>query len=363
MKNPNGFGGITKLKGNRRKPYMVRVTAGWTLTDSGKQKQIYKILGYFEKKTDALIALLEYNKNPYDLSNKDITFSEIYNKWSPRHFEKYPGSKGGLISAYKKCEPLYKIKMTDIKKDHMQVILDNYSHQSEQSQTKLKTIFLNTFKYALENDIVTKDYSQFLTINTKSKTKTTKEKYFTNNDLKLIFNNLDYIVDYPISKKSYKQLNLTDTVIILLYTGLRITELLELEIKDINLSERYINVHGSKTDNAERIVPIHKDIIPIIHKLIKNNTKYLFEIEPNTPIKNGVQYRKYFFEPYMLHLGLSHTPHALRHTFISIMDRNGITANSVTLKRIVGHSNSSVTEMYTHKDITELIQAIDKFKI
>lgn len=39
MKNPNGCGGISKLPGNRRKPYRVRLTAGWQQHDNGKQLQ------------------------------------------------------------------------------------------------------------------------------------------------------------------------------------------------------------------------------------------------------------------------------------------------------------------------------------
>lgn len=36
MKNPNGYGGISKLPGNRRKPYRVRLTAGWQYQTDGK---------------------------------------------------------------------------------------------------------------------------------------------------------------------------------------------------------------------------------------------------------------------------------------------------------------------------------------
>ena len=75
------------------------------------------------------------------------------------------------------------------------------------------------------------------------------------------------------------------------------------------------------------------------------------------------QYKKHFFDPYMESLGVSHTPHALRHTFVSLMDSCGVSSNSVVLKRIVGHSNSNVTELYTHKDVTDLIDAIDKLQV
>ena len=85
-----------------------------------------------------------------------------------------------------------------------------------------------------------------------------------------------------------------------------------------------------------------------------------------TPTGKAYQYnnyRKHFFAPFMEKLGLDQTVHATRHTFISTMDACGVVAESVVLKRIVGHSNSSVTEHYTHKSAEELIEAIDRFKL
>ena len=77
MRLPSGYGGIVKLSGRRRKPYAVRITAGWT--DTGRQ--IYKYLDYFAKRTDALACLNEYNKNPYNVENRHISFNDLYKKW------------------------------------------------------------------------------------------------------------------------------------------------------------------------------------------------------------------------------------------------------------------------------------------
>ena len=60
MKNPNGYGSGYKLSGNRRRPWTARVTVGWT--DDGKQK--YKNIGYYEERSDAMIALAQYNNDP-----------------------------------------------------------------------------------------------------------------------------------------------------------------------------------------------------------------------------------------------------------------------------------------------------------
>ena len=68
MKLPNGYGSVTKLSGNRRKPYLARVTLGW-ITDeqTGKTVQNRVPLGTFKTKKEALQALAEYGANPYDI--------------------------------------------------------------------------------------------------------------------------------------------------------------------------------------------------------------------------------------------------------------------------------------------------------
>ena len=58
MRLPNGYGGIVKLSGKRRKPYAVRITTEYT--DNGGQK--YKYLDYFATRREALACLEEYNK-------------------------------------------------------------------------------------------------------------------------------------------------------------------------------------------------------------------------------------------------------------------------------------------------------------
>ncbi len=362
MKNPNGYGGITKLPGNRRKPFRVRVTAGWELTPEGKQKQIYQTLGYFPTRKEAMMALAEYNLNPYDLNKKKITFETCYNGWSPKHYEKYKAAAAGLKSVYKLCEPIKDMIMTDIRLKHLQDIMDGIADKSTTLQAKLKTVFLRTYKFALENDIVQKDYSQFVTVTQNAPKKDIKDKFFTSKEIQKVLANKDWFVSYPIGRKEYADIQLVDSIITQLYTGTRISELLGIKSADVNLSARTIIVHGTKTEAADRIVPIHKDLVPYLEARLAEGNEFLFTNANGEPFK-PTPYRKYFFDPFMEHLELPHTTHALRHTFISIMDKCGVPAESVVLKRIVGHSNKTVTEHYTHKEIKELIAAIDKFKL
>src|SRR5699024_303556 len=76
LKNPNGYGSVCKLSGKRRKPFAVIVTTGWN--DEGKQRREY--LGYYKSRREAMVALADYNNNPYDLSAGKLTFKEVYEK-------------------------------------------------------------------------------------------------------------------------------------------------------------------------------------------------------------------------------------------------------------------------------------------
>ena len=148
MKLPNGYGNVSRMSGNRRRPWRVRITVGWEINEeTGREKQISKTLGYFETKKEAMLALAEYNQAPYDLTNKDITFEIAYKAWSEKHFEKYPSTQRGLVAAYKVCSPLYEMRMGDIRLKHLQDRMDTIKDKSVSTQNNLKTVFLQTFKY------------------------------------------------------------------------------------------------------------------------------------------------------------------------------------------------------------------------
>ena len=75
MKNPNGYGTVVRLSGNRRRPFAVRKTKGW----NDKGHPIYLTIGYYATRTEGMIALAEYNKSPYDVEVKNITLKKCTN--------------------------------------------------------------------------------------------------------------------------------------------------------------------------------------------------------------------------------------------------------------------------------------------
>lgn len=341
MRLPSGYGGIVKLKGNRRKPYQVRLTKGFT--DEGKQ--IYMYLGYYAKRGEALEALAEYNSSPYDITRETITFAEVYKKWSNEHFKKVSSSSIERYSnAYRKyCKSLYKMRFKDIRLTHLQAVIDNCG-MAHPTRASIKTLFAVLTRFAMKNDIVDKDYAQYVDVGQREGK--INRKPFTQEEIDKLFKYVDTF-DY------------LDTILIMIYSGLRVGEMLDLRIENIHLEERYM-VGGSKTKAGKnRIIPISKKIEPFIRKYYEKNKDKEFLIINSLGRPMGYSnYRREKFDNIMEKLKMEHKPHDARHTFASLMDSAG--ANKLCIKRIIGHSSQDITEdIYTHKTLEELIEAID----
>lgn len=337
MRLPNGYGSVYKLSGKRRKPFAIRITTGWD--DSGKQ--LFKYIGYYEKRQDALQALAIYNENPNKIDT-NMTFSVVFDKWKNDKYDKISRSAiNGYNAAYEVSSALHDMKFMDIKKMHMQDVV-NSCEKGYGTLRKIKTLYNQLFKYAMENDIVSKDYSSFVDIG-----KNTSES-----------------TRFPFSKAEIKKLfsveseiEFVDTILIMIYTGFRIGELLKIENSDVDLENNTIK-GGIKTDAGKnRIVPINSKIRPFIEKRKAQGYKYLIVNSKGTEM-NYDNYYKDNWMHIMDQLGMKHKPHDCRHTFATMM--NNAEANKTSIKKIMGHNSYVTTEkIYTHKDLEELKKAID----
>lgn len=128
MRRANCSGSIYKMKGGKRRtPWRVRITTGWEVDkETGKSKQVVKTIGYYATRTEAEAALVAYKDCPYDLTTKDMTFKELYEKWSEWYFKKLTGksSQRTVVSAYNYCSTLYNMKMRDIKTQHLEECME-----------------------------------------------------------------------------------------------------------------------------------------------------------------------------------------------------------------------------------------------
>ena len=340
MRKPNGYGTVAKLSGKRRRPFAVRITAGYT--DEGKQ--IYKYLGYYATRKEAEYQLSLYNANPYDINLKNLTFKDVYKRFYD--VKKNTGTSEKRLKAYesffKKLVPLYNMKMIDIKTPHLQTLFDTFTEFSPLYVREIKSFTGFIYKYAMEIDILDKDYTKFLKLRKFKKQR--KNSVFSAEEQQKLWENVETIPG-------------ADILLILIYTGFRVNELLSVKKEKIDL-ENWTVTSGSKTDaGKERVVPIHHRIQPLIIRYMQTEGEYLI---PNHNFKSHMNYSSFKrrFSNILKKLKMEHTIHDTRYTFITSLRE--VTDNNAAITSIVGHTNIQMTDKYTLTNIQKMRQEIDK---
>ena len=146
----------------------------------------------------------------------------------------------------------------------------------------------------------------------------------------------------------------------LLYScGLRVSELINLEYQNINLHQEYIRIHGK--GNKERVLPMGEMAVDYLTKYEQNARQFLLKTGQNNSYflsnRGTAMSRQNFFyiiKSYALKTGIDKplSPHTLRHAFATHLVQKGADLRSVQL--MLGHSDISTTQIYTHIQNTQL---------
>ena len=157
----------------------------------------------------------------------------------------------------------------------------------------------------------------------------------------------NYLTIIDLEKIYELDLSLRDKLIVeLLYsTGIRLSELVNIKISDINFYDKTIKVLGK--GNKERYVLFGSVCSKLLKEYINNENRVYLLLNKNGNKLNerGVEYIiEKIFKSVNVHAKL--TPHTLRHTFATHMLDNG--CDLVTVQKLLGHSDLSTTSIYTH---------------
>jgi integrase/recombinase XerC len=202
------------------------------------------------------------------------------------------------------------------------------------------------YKYLMRQELIEKSPVQLVTIPKVGK----KLPTFIQKE------NLDQLLDLDMFSHDFE--GTRDKVIVsLLYgTGVRLSELKNLKINNIDLLESTIKVLGKR--NKERIVPYPKTMNSVINNYLEFRDKLTGINQFLLLTSNGKQvYDKLIYRVVNNYLGLVTTiakksPHVLRHSFATHLLNNGADLNAV--KELLGHSNLSATQVYTHTTFEKL---------
>lgn len=329
-----GTGTVYKLQGRRSKPWAACVNG--------------RLIGTCRTSGEAVALLNQYNASRAPEALRRITLSDVYAQWSEQHYKTIGKSaQNSYTLAYASAAPLYDRAIADLGTADYQRVIDELMNAGRSRSTceKVRLLFGQLCQWSMTRDIIDKNYAQFLELPAPSPKKTR------------------VLSDVEIAKiwtmEDDKRLGDTARIaLIMIYTGMRINELLYMRRENVHLDQRYM-VGGEKTEaGRDRPIPIDKCIVPLIRYFLEGNmTEWLIPSATGTPRDHHVVRRS--FSSLMKKLGIEGvTPHTCRHTAASRWAAQGMPIQSV--KEILGHSSIQTTsDIYTHADPLALVRALD----
>lgn len=360
-KLPNGFGQISEIKGqNLSKPFRAMVTIGKN-DKGGLIVKPLKPIAYFKTYNEAYEALLEYNKDPYDITQA-VTMNDLFTQWLPEHSEKLknPRSIKNLKHAWVYCESIYDLDVRAVRNRHLSALfekpyktVDDVEIYASPNTTRLIKSMLNTLcDYAMKRDLMSRNYARETLVPTEVNNK--GHISFTKEELNVLWRHAD-------SDRGARMILLN------CYMGWRPAEMLMIDMESINF-DTLVVTGGSKTKaGMNRQVPVHSKIVTIfegfVNDAIEHDSRWLIR---NTIYRDKrVGYAAYYdlfnktIEKYSLNP--DHRPHDCRKTFVTMAKDARV--DEYALKRLVGHAINDITEKtYTDRPISWLKEEIEKIK-
>lgn len=324
LKRANGTGTVYKLSDRRRiRPWVA-----------AKNKIV---IGYYERKTDALDALARLNGKQIT-ERYNMTFAEVFECWKEEHYKEI--GKHGISAynvSYKVFSPLHDKKFRDLRTADFQAVLAPHMGKSHSAVIKHKHLITQMSNWAIREEICTTNFGKFINVPEAVK----KEKpIFTDED---------------IQKLEADRSDTAKIVLMLLATGMRIGELFSLPLADYH--GNYV-VGGEKTNaGRNRIIPIRPEGQAYFAEIAANASGDLL-ISGYGGQKVVENFRKRDYYPLLARLGIEKkTPHATRHTYTSRAVKEGLPPE--ILQKILGHADYSTTaNVYTHIDAQTLIDSV-----
>jgi integrase/recombinase XerC len=182
------------------------------------------------------------------------------------------------------------------------------------------------------------------------KTKKRLPSFVEEKEMQFLFEKLDF-------EDSFK--GFRDKLILDLFyqTGMRLSELRNIKVIDIDFSKKMLKVLGKR--NKERLIPLHDHTLLLISNYILLRSKEVkssqhFLILNNKGEQAGKKFVYRCVNSYLSKVtdNTKKSPHVIRHTFATHMLNRGADLN--TIKELLGHANLAATQIYTHNSINKL---------
>ncbi len=350
IKRENGTGSVYKRSDLKKRPWVAVTNA--TYDQDGNP--IRQVLGHYATAQEAKDALDEYRRNPTTKIN--ITLGQLREEWVTIAYRSITkATQDNYDAAWLKLAPLWSLKFREIRTAQLQQVIDTYSQpwtdkdgkqrppMSQSSLSKIKALLTQLYKYGMENDIVNKNYAAFIAL---PKQKQKKKDCFTD-------------LEFAKIERAAGIIPYADVILMMCYTGFRISELLELTPDSYDRSAGGL-IGGKKTEaGTDRFVPVHPKIQKWLDAWLSKGGKTIICKDNGDPFTPDY-FRRRIFYPALETIGVRKlSPHATRHTFATRMAAAGVRPED--LQAIIGHEDYEVTaSTYIHQSKKTLIDAVRK---
>jgi len=342
-KRENGKGSIYKRSDAKLRPWVALAPAALQYSGGELSGSSRIVIGRFAKYNEAEEALREYMRSPTPKYN--MTLEQIYDEWSEIAYRSLSRqTKDNYRASWAKLERLKEIKFREIRTGQMQAIIDGLSSMSFSSLSKLKALLSQLFDYASENDIVNKNYAKFLVL---PKHERVKKDCFTDIELEKI-------------KTAAGTVHFADAILIMCYTGFRISEFLELTRFSYDAAANTLTGGMKTAAGRDRPVPVHPEIKPYLDLWLAKNGETIICNENGKPYTTKY-FREKCYRPALAAIdGVRELPpHATRRTFGTRLSAAGARAEDI--QALIGHENYDMTvSAYIKQDIETLRTALLK---
>lgn len=316
----NGTGSVYKLSGKRTKPWAARKTVGWN--ENGQPK--YKFIGYYRTRTEAMNALMAYNKDPYSLDGERLI--DMYNGFLAGYERTHSGkSLYNVTSAWNHLLPLADVPIATMTRKQLQIFFDGLEISQQRKQMVL-SVLRRIMDYSIRYDVIQPEriaILKYIDLTSSVPVRKTDRKVFTAEEIDKLWQ-----IDDDIARM----------LLFMIYTGLRAGEYCKMEIED-----GIIHIRSSKTAAGIRDVPLSDKAQKLAH----------------LPLYDDYFPMKYYFTTWRQKHGFDHNLHDTRHTCVSLLANAGV--DKRIIQAIVGHQGKDVTDkVYTHIDMEVMREALNK---
>ena len=154
------------------------------------------------------------------------------------------------------------------------------------------------------------------------------------------------------------------TIILTLYsTGIRLAELIELDVNDVDFVNMQLKVTGKR--DKQRVVPFGKELCETLQQYLQvretlplRDTEALFVNDKGLRVSRGQVENIVRNNLSKVTTQQKRSPHVLRHSFATAMLNNGAELESV--RKLLGHESIATTEIYTHATFEQLKSVYEK---